>query len=396
MKEYHIEDFPKDKIRILLSENYRTEFWKSLKLIIGSDEKISKLVNYPHSVITKMRLGKNSRGTTYFLPLWMIFKFSKILTENDYKKFSIRNIEKHIIAFKTSSTSNIIKNPTLPLLEDERLVRVFMHLIGDGFGGRIYNRPDGTKFYIVPTYTNTNKKLIEEFVSDLRAFGNVPYHKRHGYTIRRKYWKILIPMAIKYIFEQIYNVELSASRGRLPKRFLKMSNKLKYQVIRAFCDDEGTIQDNGIVVSSSNKQQLEDLKILMLKAGFKEKFITDIKFGIRNTYNLKFYGDNFIFYGKFIGSRHSEKQDTLNFQINRHLKPRKITKEGETKGKLIKLLKSNSLTSLEIAKKLGISQTWTGAYLRELIRGGEAVKFYRGGKNKITYSYHNIKAVPPA
>jgi hypothetical protein len=124
IKYYHIEDFPQDRIRILLDKEFKKEFWKVLKSVIGSDEKIAKIVKYPRPVITKMRLGKNSRGTTYFIPLWMVIKFSKILVKKGYKQFSLRNIEKHIIAYKTNSASSIITNPNLPLPEDERLMRI--------------------------------------------------------------------------------------------------------------------------------------------------------------------------------------------------------------------------------------------------------------------------------
>ena len=228
----------------------------------------------------------------------------------DLKNFLLKTLKKHIISYKSWSTSSVITKPNLPLIEDERLVRIFTHLIGDGYGGGIYDKSDGTKFYILPTYTNTSPDLIKEFISDLKIFGNVPFNKRYGYSKNKQYEKVLIPLSIKYILEHIYEVELSASRGRLPKRFFTMNKSLKYQVMKAFCDDEGTVQDNGIVISSSNKKQLEDFNKLMITIGFKSKFITNVKLGIRNTYSLKFYGDNFIFYGKFIGLVHPEKMDT--------------------------------------------------------------------------------------
>ena len=130
--------------------------------------------------------------------------------------------------------------------------------------------------------------------------------------------------------------------------------------------------------------RIEDFNKLMITIGFKSKFITNVKLGIRNTYSLKFYGDNFIFYGKFIGLVHPEKMDTLTFQINRHFKLR-VFKKGETKNKLFKILNNESLTSLELAKRLDISQNWVGAYLRGLIKEGLIEKYRIPGKNKIAY-----------
>lgn len=142
MKRYRIENFPAEKIRILLEEVYRKRFWKILQAVLGSDSKIAKKVNYPRSTITKMRQGKNSRHTTYFIPLWMIIEFSKILVDGGFNEFSIRKIEKHVIAYKTQSTSSVITNPNFPLPEDERLIQVFTHLVGDGYGGGIYKNPN--------------------------------------------------------------------------------------------------------------------------------------------------------------------------------------------------------------------------------------------------------------
>jgi hypothetical protein len=381
MKKYHIEDFPKDKIRVLLGDDCRIKFWNTLKSILGSDSRIAEIVNYPRSTITKMRQGKNSRGTTYFIPFWMILKFSKILVKNGFDEFSIRNIEKNIIAYKTWSTSSVITEPKLPLVEDERLIRIFTHLVGDGYGGGIYKNPNKRwSNYESPQYTNTNEDLVNEFIEDLKVFGNVPYNKKNKWNC----FKVIIPFSIKYILEKIYNVEMSASKGNLPKRFFDLPKKLIYQVIKAFSDDEGTVQDNGIVVSSYNKKQLEDLKQLMIIAGFDEKFITNVKPQPKNCYNLKFYGPNFLLFGKEIGFTHPEKQETLDFQINRHLNPKTFV-AGETKKNVIKFLKENNLTSLQLAKKLSISQNWTGVYLRNLKKEGLLKCTRIPGKNKIAY-----------
>lgn len=380
IKYYHIEDFPHDKIRILLDKEFKEKFWKALKSIIGSDEKIAKIVKYPRSVITKMRLGKNSRGTTYFMPLWMVIKFSKILVKKGYKQFSLRNIEKHIIAYKTNSVSSVITNPNLPLPEDERLIRIFTHLVGDGYGGGIYENSKKQRYYESPHYTNINKELVNEFIEDLKVFGNVPYNKKEKWDC----FKIIIPWSIKYILEHIYKVKISASKGRFPRRFFNLPKRFIYQILKAFCDDEGTIQDNGITVSSYNKKQLEDLRRLMILAGFDEKFVTKVKLVRRNCYILKFYGPNFILFSKKIKLTHPEKQAILEFQINRHLNHTALQPKEERMTKILELLKE-PLTSIQIAQKLGISQTYTEVYLRELIRKDLVIKFRVRGKNKIAY-----------
>jgi hypothetical protein len=328
-----------------------------------------------------MRQGNNSRGTTYFIPLWVILKFSKILEKKGFKEFSLRNIEKNIIAYKTWSSSSVITKPNLPLIEDERLVRVFTHLIGDGYGGGIYKNPNKRwNNYESPCYTNTNEHLVNKFIEDLKVFGNVPYSKKNKWNC----YKVIIPFGIKYILEKIYNTEISASRGNFPKRFFNLSKKLIYQVIKAFCGDEGTIEDNGITVSSFNKKQLEDLKRLMIIVKFDKKFITDIKLQQRNCYSLKFYGTNFILFGKEIRFTHPEKQIILNFQVKRHLNPPTPRPKYKIESKIIELLQE-PLTSMQLAQKLRLGRNWTTYYLRDLIKKGLITKSRANGKNKIVY-----------
>jgi predicted HTH transcriptional regulator len=122
----------------------------------------------------------------------------------------------------------------------------------------------------------------------------------------------------------------------------------------------------------------------MILAGFDEKFITKVKLASKNCYILKFYGPNFILFGKEIKLTHPEKQAILEFQINRHLNHAIPQPKEKRIAKILELLKE-PLTSIQIAQKLGISQTYTEVYLRELIRKGLVIKFKVRGKNKIAY-----------
>jgi DNA-binding transcriptional regulator GbsR (MarR family) len=69
---------------------------------------------------------------------------------------------------------------------------------------------------------------------------------------------------------------------------------------------------------------------------------------------------------------------------NRNLNHTIPRPKEERIAKILKLLKE-PLTSIQIAQKLGISQTYTEVYLRELIRKDLVIKFRVRGKNKIAY-----------
>ncbi|MBU3896649.1 MAG: ArsR family transcriptional regulator [Nanoarchaeota archaeon] len=380
MKVYHLYDFP-DTIRILLKNNYRIEMFRNLLQIFGAITEIAKSVDVKPKTIHDFKKGKNSRNTDYFVALSLIRRMSKLLIKNNYKEFSMKNIEKQVVAYKTNSASNPILKPRLPLVEDERLIRIYTHLIGDRYGGGKYIRKTGGNFYVNPAYTNTNDALINRFAKDLDVFGKVPYDKRTG----DGHYKVNLPMSIKYILEHIYNEEISASRGGLPKRFFKLSRKLKFEIIKAFCDDEGTVRDSAIIVSSGNKKQLEDIEKIMLSVKFNPEFIIPIKNPKSNLYTLGFRNQNFTMYGNKLGFEHTEKKKIMKFQLKRRANP-KIIKPGESRKRILRLLEENPRTSLELAMRLGISQNTTGQNLR-ILANEEKIKRYRiPGKNNFEYS----------
>jgi len=305
---------------------------------------------------------------------------SGCLFDKDYEEFSLEEIEKHIIGIKSDSASNPILNPSIPLMEDERLVRIYSHLIGDGFGGGKYNRKTGGNFYANPAYTNTSLKLIDNFVKDLEVFGKVPYDKRDYGT----YYKVIVPFVIKYLLEYVYGCEISASRGGLPKRFFELTHRLKFEIIRSFCDDEGTLRDNSIVISSGNKKQLKDLRIIMISVGFNKKNVLNVKKRKNNLFVLEFSNENFLNFGKNIKFFHPEKQKIMNFQIKRHATIKRM-KPGESRRKIMDLLKIKPYASIELAMKLNISHNTTGQILRQLINANRIKRYRIPGKNKFEY-----------
>lgn len=380
MRTYGLKDFP-ENLRILFDKNYRIFLFSKLWDILRSSTNIARIINVNSaSTVRKFKIGKNSRGTDAYIPIWFIKNVSKLLTNKGYKGFLLEEIAKHIIGIKSDSASNPILRPILPLVEDERLIRIYSHLIGDGFGGGKYKRKYGGNFYINPAYTNTSEELIDSFIEDLKVFGKVPYDKRDYGT----YWKVIIPFTIKYILENIYQCQISASKGRMPDRFHKLDDKLKLEILRSFCDDEGTIQDNGIVVSSGNKIQLEDLKNIMLSLKFEKKYVSKVKKARDNLYILKFRDKNFLTFGEKIKLFHKEKQKILNFQIERHKNPSN-KKSGKNKSKIIKFLNHQPHTSLQLAMKLKISQNTTGQILRQLINTDKVERCRIPGKNQIEY-----------
>ena len=78
--------------------------------------------------------------------------------------------------------------------EDEKLIRILFHLLGDGYGGK-YGLAK-------PFYRNYTKELLDEFEEDLRVFGEVPHIRRE--TI------VEIPSIIGYILKYIYKINFES------------------------------------------------------------------------------------------------------------------------------------------------------------------------------------------
>ncbi|MFH0836770.1 MAG: hypothetical protein V1870_01450 [Candidatus Aenigmatarchaeota archaeon] len=164
MRTFHIWDFPKDKIKIKLDEEFRKQFFDALRKDIGSARKLSKVFKYNISSFSRWWLGKE------FIPLPIMLKMYKPLSEK-YKMFSFSRLEKNVTHIKSNGMYNrqAITNPNLPIREDGRLLKLVAHLLGDAYEGQTLKN-----YSKRGCYCNVNNVLIEDFLQSLTVFGNVP------------------------------------------------------------------------------------------------------------------------------------------------------------------------------------------------------------------------------
>ncbi|PIP22382.1 MAG: hypothetical protein COX38_00910, partial [Candidatus Nealsonbacteria bacterium CG23_combo_of_CG06-09_8_20_14_all_39_25] len=201
MRLFHLIDLPSDLIFIRLEDQIRGKFLETLKEVFGIYRKIGDLVNYTDTGIVDSFRVKNR-----FIKLSTIIKLTNLLSKKGYCEFDINKIEKKVIAYRGIGTSLIIKNPKFPLKEDERIIRIFFHLLGDGYGG---------KYGVAkPFYRNYAKELLDEFEEDLKVFGEVPHIKRE--TI------VEIPSVIGYILGHIYKVNFESHKSFIPPVIFKL------------------------------------------------------------------------------------------------------------------------------------------------------------------------------
>ncbi len=134
-REFHLNQFPVDRIFVFLEENFHKKLFNRISQY--KFKEFNKIFFNDNLNWNTFKQWKNKR---HFTPLWFIIKITEIFTD-----FSIYEFEKNINAYKGPSTSAVIKNPNLPLKEDTRLLKIVAHLIGDGSvgGGFGSNLPKG-------------------------------------------------------------------------------------------------------------------------------------------------------------------------------------------------------------------------------------------------------------
>lgn len=338
IRKYHINELPQDRLFIYLDKKFHKKLFNEINNYKFEDFNrfFDNKLN-PHTF-------KQWKYRQHFMPLWFIIKITNLLSE-----FSIKVFEKNIIAMKGPSTSTIIHNPLLPLPEDERLIKIIAHFLGDGHVSGAFgtNLPKGTTH---SEYRNYYPGLLNSCEKDLQVFGNIKLSKdyKHGHLI--------IPNVIGYILRHIYQIRFDCHNSRVPKRLFELPKELIASFLRSFGDDEGHVYDSSIDYYSTNKELLQGILTLMNNA-FPEIKTSNIKANTKRRkeyhhikYSFTVYKESLELYNKLIGFDHKQKQQDLLYNINRKRKRDHYSKE-----KIIKILKKKPMTAKQISRILKVT-----------------------------------------
>lgn len=346
MKLFRITDLPPNLVFIYLEDKFRRKFLETLKDTFGTYKKLSEYIGYTSTGIVETFRVKNR-----FTKLSTIIKLAKFLSEKGHREFDLNRVEKKIVAYRGIGTSLIIRDPNFPLKEDERMIRIFFHLLGDGYGGK-YGYGGGNPFY-----RNYTKNLLDEFEKDLKVFGKVPHIKRA--TI------VEIPHVIGYILKHIYKINFESRRSFIPSVIYKLPRELIAQGIKAFADDEASVEDCRIRFHSSNKKLLSGIKSLMIrkfpefsgKIGKIKKSKTYLRGKKFIRYSFTIFSEGLKPYYDLIGFSHPEKAEALKRIIERKERKWQRRQKGITKLLILQSLKDKNKTAKEISKEVGITES---------------------------------------
>lgn len=385
-REFHLFDFP-DDTRIFLEDGYREEFFNTAADVLSTSRleglrMIAKSVGKSRQMIEIWRYGY-SNSKRQCPPLWIIRKLVNILEITNNPEFLPLEIERHVRIIRSHSSTLYIENPRFPVKEDPRIIRVLVHLMGDGSGGRKGNKKENIINRQTPSYWNTNKKLLKQFWEDLKFMGEIKGTKIPKTMENRE--RITFPLFISEFLKKTYNVKFGTFEARLPKILWKLPSKFATVSIQAFADDEATVGISNITFSSANKGLLHDIRNLILHAisqsnapkGTKNT-VTEIR-ECRGYYYLRLNRNAAEWFHKNIGFTHPEKKKWLEFDISRPLDMTRWRKKGVTKSLILRLLRKKAMTPKELSYSLKIGQNAVNRHLSGL-KDKDLVKRKRKGK----------------
>lgn len=336
VKKFTLFDFPKDRVYIFLEKTFREKFFNEAIKIMGSQSALARELKVSSTMIGKWYAGKNrsqQKLCEQAIPLWVIIQIHNLINS---PKFSVNKIQRAVIKYRAKGGWSVVK-PNLPLTEDERLIRIFFHLAGDGFAGHF----KGSEV----NYFNKNREVMKEFIRDLSVFGKVKSSLKEGG------YRLVFPKVIGHILQHFYQTNFKSEEVKLPSHFLKIKRETILQGIKALMDDEGHVECNRIRVGLKNKSFLEKIKqLLQAKTSIGDYIQVNQSQRIPT---LQIASRGMKWYEKYIGFTHSQKRNDLNFYLK--IKRNKRGLIGSTKIKILQSLFNREKTIKEISRDIKIS-----------------------------------------
>ncbi|MFX1566581.1 MAG: hypothetical protein ACFFCH_11370, partial [Promethearchaeota archaeon] len=258
-RKFQLDDLPSNEIHVALKPQMAKSFLSSL-LYNHSIEKLCEEAEvWPVTFKKWIKQSENSNNPPFF----RLDKLRHLiaLLSSDELTF-ISDIEKEVLALRGYGGSGILWNPHIPIEEDANLVRVVVHLIGDGYV------PKDRATTRVPSYSNSNDFLRAQFVECLSSsLGDVSGCIRE-YIDKSVHQRSYIAFAqwIGYIIRHLYpDAKFDEIHGSLPSTFLQLPLELKCEIIRTFGDDDGHVGAHCIRFTSGGATILEQMRQLIVE-----------------------------------------------------------------------------------------------------------------------------------
>ena len=354
-REFHIWDLPQDKIFIDVQDTFRKKLIEQAKQKFGRVKNIANFLGVRKNNIWLWKNGVSEwkgKISRRYVPLDYFLKICDSVNNRDLSK---EMLEKNVISFRGKGNGKTIKT-IFPWKEDERIIRILFHIIGDGYGSCYGKKNDKGKFTGNSYYRNTRIELREEFRNDLSFFGEVP--------VRLNIDMLCFPKIIPQILKNLYGIEFDTYNSRVPNILYNLPKELVAQGIKAYADDEGSFDDCRVKFTSFNRNLLEGI-INLIKVKFPEikeniSEIAECKTILNNKhyigYRFSILSKGLNFYYNYINFAHSKKKKLLENWVIRNNRNWDHKPRNETKLQILELLSEGPQTIKLLSEKLDITE----------------------------------------
>jgi len=258
-----IDDFP-DDIYILLDAEFRAEFFKTAWTLVGGYRKLAKQMGVSKPTMLCWRRGVDcDPKVVKYCPIWAIREISSLLLEKGCEKYTLNEVQKHIISYRARAGTLIVYEPKLPIEDSVELREFVVHLLCDGTAQNIPKR--------TCHFTSTCKATVLEVKNQLELFGKIPalrIAKCKKHSRNKQAYRLSFPKSIAKILINKFG-KFEWNMGRIPEQFFQGNRKLRAAVVRAFLIDEGSIRDTRLFFTSGNRSLLCDLREICEALGYR-------------------------------------------------------------------------------------------------------------------------------
>ena len=332
----------------MLEDDFRLLLFDSCFNLLGGRRNFAKHLGVSYTAVSEWYHGKKKRSKTrttrHFCPIWVIEKINHILTDHNLKHIA-NEIQNRVVEYRSYSGRSVI-NPNLPIPEKPELLNLLAHILGDGCAVK------GS----MPYYSNTCEELRNEFMDNLKIFGEVECFER---AQKHKTPKVFFPTVIVHVLEGAYPVDLGKKRIKDSSFLFELPEKVLWAFLRGIFDDDGHVHDTGIQICSQNKRFLGLLKeILDIRLDIATsnllKYLEYLRMdgSVSQVYYFDVYSKEISKFSKWIGFTHPKKKQFLDYLIRRQNRGWKFPDPKSIRNIIVEALKQdNHLTARELSIK---------------------------------------------
>lgn len=378
MEKVTLQDLPEKDIVIKFNDRYAREFFTKASSISKIDDIFLFLgLKSTKQLIRRYRCNKSSYS------LVLVNRIFKEMSKID-KGTRLSDMERNIISIGSYANrknggkpGKMMYNPHIPFALSSSISRLIAHTLGDG----------NVNDYGGIRYTNTNKKLIDEFVNDLESFGKIDYR----ITFDSNAHRVHVPKIVKLILDKF---------GLEDENYdfiLNTSKENQTAFVQALFDDEGNVNVSGLRlnITSSNKKLLEAVQVILRNLTIISRIRQKGTYVSRNdvikkVWSIEISGlKNFRIFYLTIKLQHPNKRNELDKLMRFYKGKRERRLRNELKLQVLDLLKKKSLTVYEIAEELKIPIISAQSHFLKLSQAGLLFAVGRkrkGNQNAIIWS----------